>query len=55
MELDPDIALHYSQGVERDRLNSWGRLEAERTRELLDRFLPPPPAVLLDVGGAEGA
>jgi SAM-dependent methyltransferase len=55
MDLDPDIALHYSQGVERDRLTTWGRLEAERTRDLLDRFLPPPPAVVLDVGGAEGA
>ena len=55
MELDPDIALHYSQGVERHRLTTWGRLEAERTRDLLDRFLPSPPAVILDVGGAEGA
>jgi ubiquinone/menaquinone biosynthesis C-methylase UbiE len=55
MELDPDIALHYSQGVESDRLTKWGRLEAERTRALLDRFLPPAPAVVLDVGGAEGA
>jgi SAM-dependent methyltransferase len=55
MELEPDIAAHYSQGVERDRLTTWGRLEAERTRALLARFLPPPPAVVLDVGGAEGA
>jgi ubiquinone/menaquinone biosynthesis C-methylase UbiE len=55
MDLDPDIVLHYSQGVERDRLTTWGRLEAEWTRVLLDRFLPPPPAVILDVGGAEGA
>jgi SAM-dependent methyltransferase len=55
MELDPDIALHYAQGAERDRLATWGRLEAERTRVLLDRFLPPAPAVVFDVGGAEGA
>jgi ubiquinone/menaquinone biosynthesis C-methylase UbiE len=55
MDLDPDIASHYAQGVERDRLTSWGRLEAERTRELLLRFLPPAPATILDVGGAEGA
>jgi ubiquinone/menaquinone biosynthesis C-methylase UbiE len=54
-ELDPDVAAHYGQGVERDRLTTWGLLEAVRTREMLDRFLPPPPAVLLDVGGAEGA
>jgi ubiquinone/menaquinone biosynthesis C-methylase UbiE len=55
MELDPEVALHYAQGVERDRLTTWGRLEAERTRELLARFLPPAPAVILDIGGAEGA
>jgi SAM-dependent methyltransferase len=54
-ELDPAVREHYDAGVERDRLTTWGRLEAERTRELLDRFLPGPPAVVLDVGGAEGA
>ena len=31
VDLGPDIALHYCQGVERDRLTTWGRLEAERT------------------------
>jgi SAM-dependent methyltransferase len=55
VELDPDIAVHYGQGVEQDRLTTWGRLEAARTREVLARFLPAPPAVVLDVGGAEGA
>jgi len=55
MELEPDIAAHYRLGVERVRLTTWGRLEAERTRELLDRYLPSPPATVLDVGGAEGA
>lgn len=54
-ELEPAIQEHYGVGVEGDRLTTWGRLEAERTRELLDRFLPGPPAVVLDVGGAEGA
>jgi SAM-dependent methyltransferase len=54
-ELDPAIREHYGVGVERDRLTTSGRLEAERTRDLLGRFLPPPPAVVLDVGGAEGA
>jgi SAM-dependent methyltransferase len=54
-ELDPAIREHYGVGVEHDRLTTWGRLEAERTRELLHRFLPGPPAVVLDVGGAEGA
>jgi SAM-dependent methyltransferase len=55
MDLDPEINLHYAQGVERHRLTSWARLEAERTRDLLVRFLPPAPAVILDIGGAEGA
>lgn len=55
VELDPAIAAHYAHGVERERLRSWARLEAERTRVLLARYLPPPPAVVLDVGGAEGA
>lgn len=54
-ELDSAIREHYGVGVERNRLSTWGRLEAERTRELLHRFLPEPPAVVLDVGGAEGA
>lgn len=54
-ELDADIATHYAQGVERERLTTWGLLEAVRTREMLDRFLPSPPAVVWDVGGAEGA
>uniref|UniRef100_UPI0006961609 class I SAM-dependent methyltransferase n=1 Tax=Allosalinactinospora lopnorensis TaxID=1352348 RepID=UPI0006961609 len=54
-ELAPGIGAHYALGVERDRLATWGRLESERTRELLRRFLPPPPAVVCDVGGAEGA
>lgn len=55
MELDPDIAAHYAQGVERARLSTSSRLEVERTWVLLQRFLPAPPAVVLDVGGAEGA
>lgn len=55
MRLSDEIASHYAQGVERDRLTTWGRLEALRTRQLLARFLPPAQAVVLDVGGAEGA
>src|SRR5690349_13998250 len=54
-EIDSAIREHYGTGIEQNRLTTWGRLEAERTRELLDRFLPKPPAVVLDVGGAEGA
>lgn len=54
MRLNRDIAAHYAQGVERNRLTTWGRLEWLRTRELMTRFLPPAPAVVLDIGGAEG-
>lgn len=54
-DLDPAIAAHYQHDPERDRLRTWARLEAIRTRELLSRFLPAPPTVVLDVGGARGA
>src|SRR5262245_28966272 len=55
MTVERDILDHYETGVEADRLTTWARLEGERTRELLRRYLPPPPAYVLDVGGAEGA
>jgi ubiquinone/menaquinone biosynthesis C-methylase UbiE len=54
-DLDPDIAAYYARGEEEGRLRGWGRLEFLRTRELLERFLPPAPAVVLDVGGGPGA
>src|SRR5205823_7378599 len=50
-----DIINHYASGYEADRLNTHsGRLECERTRELLGRFLPPAPAIVLDIGGGPG-
>jgi ubiquinone/menaquinone biosynthesis C-methylase UbiE len=55
MSLDPDIESHYRVGLERERLREGGTVEFVRTRELLDRFLPAPPAVILDVGGGAGA
>jgi len=49
------IAAHYASGYEADRLQRGaGRLDRERSRELLGRFLPPAPAVILDVGGGPG-
>ena len=55
-DLDPRIRDHYLSGNERDRLAAGaGRLEFLRTQDLLTRLLPPPPAVVLDVGGAAGA
>ncbi|WP_143517194.1 class I SAM-dependent methyltransferase [Pseudonocardia sp. MH-G8] len=53
----PDIHAFYAEHyVEDDRLHTTahGRLEYERTRELLRRYLPNPPARVLDVGGATG-
>jgi len=51
------ISAFYELGFERDRLFGEGepRLELVRTLELLDRFLPPAPARLIDVGGGAGA
>jgi ubiquinone/menaquinone biosynthesis C-methylase UbiE len=50
-----DIISHYASGYEAERLNMQsGQLERERTRELLLRFLPPPPASILDIGGGPG-
>ena len=53
---DPAIASYYEQAPEESRLeHGSSRLEAERTRELILRHVPKPPAVVLDVGGAAGA
>lgn len=53
---DPAIVEYYDRTPEESRLEQGAfRLEQERTRELLQRFLPPPPAVVVDVGGAAGA
>jgi len=51
--VDPEMAGHYASVSEQQRLGPWN-LERVRTWELLDRHLPPPPAVVLDVGGGAG-
>lgn len=53
--LDDEVLAYYGQGRERSRLTTACRLEFLRTSELLARFLPPPPATVLDVGGGTGA
>jgi SAM-dependent methyltransferase len=46
---------HYSLGNERKRLDSPnGIIEFERTKDILGRYLPPPPAVIADIGGGPG-
>lgn len=55
--LDTQIDSWYSENydeIDRLSINAIGRLERERTKELLLRFLPPAPARILDVGGGPG-
>ncbi len=50
-----DIIRHYETIREGERITAGlGQLELVRTQEVLRRHLPPPPARLLDVGGATG-
>ena len=50
-----EIIRHYSEADESSRLRSgWFQLEEARTRELILRHLPPPPATVIDAGGGAG-
>lgn len=58
-QLEPssgEILGYYARGGEDARLvqDAEGLLEQARTEELLQRFLPPPPELVLDVGGGTG-
>ena len=56
MDGQEDVRSYYEQGFEENRLTlPHFRWEKIRTIDLMDRFLPPPPAVVLDVGGGAGA
>lgn len=49
------MRAYYQQGKERDRLiGSKGALEFQRTQEILQRRMPPAPAVVADIGGGPG-
>lgn len=53
--LRDEIIRYYERGGEVGRLTSGiGLLELSRTKELTERFLPPAPAVIVDVGGGPG-
>ena len=57
-ELDETVRRYYERGKEVDRLGGGlrtGPLEFVRTTQLLERFLPPAPLDVLDVGGGPGA
>jgi SAM-dependent methyltransferase len=48
-----EVLNYYGRGKERGRLEAgYGPLERERTREILSRVLPQPPATVADGGGA---
>src|SRR5580765_8152374 len=49
------IVRHYGDADEDSRLRTgWFQLERARTQELLLRYLPPPPATIIDAGGGSG-
>ena len=50
------ILAFYRQTQEANRLttNAKGQLEFLRTQEIITRYLPEPPAVILDIGGGSG-
>ena len=52
--LDPDIRAHYELGMESPRLANDSKLEWARTQDLLERYVAPPPATVLDIGGGPG-
>jgi hypothetical protein len=49
------VRAYYERGEGRDRLSDGrGQFEFIRTTEILARRLPPPPAVIPDIGGGPG-
>jgi SAM-dependent methyltransferase len=52
----PEVVAYYTQFREESRLETGSfQIEFERTKQLLERFLPDPPARIVDVGGGAGA
>ena len=53
--IDRSVLAYYEAGTELNRLRTGiGRIEFERTKELLIKYLPKAPAVIFDIGGAYG-
>ncbi|MBQ7139371.1 MAG: methyltransferase domain-containing protein [Clostridia bacterium] len=53
--IDPNGLANYNAGIEVGRLHrNLGLIEFARTKEILLEELPPPPAVVYDIGGAYG-
>ena len=55
-QLSDEILSFYRQTQESKRLtnNVKGQIEFTRTQEIITRYLPEPPAVVLDIGGGSG-
>jgi ubiquinone/menaquinone biosynthesis C-methylase UbiE len=54
--LPEDTEFYYEMGLEAGRLTgAQGELEFVRTQEIISRYIPDPPAIVLDVGGGPGA
>ena len=55
-QLSDEILSFYRQTEESQRLTTYfkGQLEFVRTQEILTRYLPAPPAIILDIGGGSG-
>lgn len=55
-QLSDEILSFYRQSQESKRLtiDPRGQLEFMRTQEVIRRYLPTPPAVVLDIGGGSG-
>ena len=55
-QLSDEILSFYRQTREANRLTASvkGQLEFLRTQEIIKRYLPPSPAVVLDIGGGSG-
>lgn len=53
--ISPEIHRFYDRFDEEKRLlTGFGQLERVRTQDILERHLPPAPAVILDIGGGAG-
>ena len=51
-----EARAYYAAGREADRLaHGSSRIEFARTREIVARYLPPPPTAIADIGGGPGA
>jgi ubiquinone/menaquinone biosynthesis C-methylase UbiE len=55
MTLQDELGVYYTRGREQARLAQRnGKLELARTQEIIQRYLPQPPATVIDIGGGAG-